>query len=97
MALPHKGEWQVIANYFDIIKYHHKKFTVHTPSTKHAIASQVSNVGDNNKYQTRTSFLTYFEVHCASTQRCRSPVIKTTFSRRENDVFTRKRSCETDV
>ena len=25
------------------------------------------------------------------------PVIKTTFSRRENDVFTRKRSCETDV
>jgi len=63
MALPHKGEWQVIANYFDIIKYHHKKFTVHTPSTKHAIASQVSNVGDNNKYQTRTSFLTYFEVH----------------------------------
>ena len=62
MALPHKGEWQVIANYFDIIEYHHKKFTVHTPSTKHAIASQVSNVGDNNKYQTRTSFLTYFEV-----------------------------------
>ena len=25
------------------------------------------------------------------------PVIKTTFSRRENDVFTRKRPCETSV
>ena len=29
--------------------------------------------------------------------RVRGLVIKTTFKRRENDVFTRKRSCEIDV